>query len=370
MPIILSSNVISGGPFPLMEDNYLKGGYQSVADIAARDAIITASRKEGMLVYVRDTDIIYKLGSGLTNGDWVEYGITIVPGPVSAGNNPGTSVSVTGGAPTGSGLPGSVVLEGGSIVSGTLAGNLVLRGGNGSSLANDGVIKIDRTPVDNRATRLQFVADDNTTVSVKAPASVTSYTLTLPTNDGSTSQFLQTDGSGILSWSDAVTGPGSSTDNAIVTWNGTSGTVVRNNSVVLSSQTIQASSGDLVIGGTAGSTATKGVNTVRRVTSVLTSNTNLIIGSIALVDTTSGDLDFTLPDPSVSAGQSVTIINVTDTANSIYINTFSTEMINGVADNMFFTANSVGKTAVCTSDGTNWYIVLMETTGLSPETPP
>lgn len=230
MPIGLTSNIEALGGYPLMEDIHLKGGYITVANSAARDAIYTASRKEGMLVYVQDTDIIYKLGSGLTNGAWVEYGITIVPGPVSAGNNPGTSVSITGGAPTGNGLPGSVIIAGADRVTGTTGGSLVVKGGRGNSATTDGVIKIDRTATDNRATRLQFVADDATTVSIKAPASATSYTLTLPINDGDASQFLQTDGNGVLSWASDignVAGPGSSTVNSIVAWNNTNGTLVK-----------------------------------------------------------------------------------------------------------------------------------------------
>ncbi len=45
------------------------------------------------------------------------------------------------------------------------------------------------------------------TVSVKASASIADYTLTLPTDDGSANQYLQTDGSGVLSWSNTFTSP-------------------------------------------------------------------------------------------------------------------------------------------------------------------
>lgn len=40
------------------------------------------------------------------------------------------------------------------------------------------------------------------TVTINAPASITSYTLTLPTSNGNASQVLQTDGSGVLSFVD------------------------------------------------------------------------------------------------------------------------------------------------------------------------
>ena len=71
----------------------------------------------------------------------------------------------------------------------------------------------------------------------------------LPTNDGSTGQVLTTDGSGILSWTTGsaggdVTGPGSSTDNAISTFDGTTGKTIQNTSATIDS------SGNLVVNGT------------------------------------------------------------------------------------------------------------------------
>ena len=42
-------------------------------------------------------------------------------------------------------------------------------------------------------------------VAIQAPATVTSWTLTLPTNDGTASQFLQTDGAGVSTWATVIT---------------------------------------------------------------------------------------------------------------------------------------------------------------------
>lgn len=43
-------------------------------------------------------------------------------------------------------------------------------------------------------------------ITIQAPASIAaSYTLTLPTDDGGSNQFLQTDGAGVLSWATALT---------------------------------------------------------------------------------------------------------------------------------------------------------------------
>jgi hypothetical protein len=52
--------------------DYGRGGYVSVADIAARDAITAQRRKQGMMVYVNSTNTKYVLKDGVTNSDWVE----------------------------------------------------------------------------------------------------------------------------------------------------------------------------------------------------------------------------------------------------------------------------------------------------------
>lgn len=60
----------------------------------------------------------------------------------------------------------------------------------------------------------------------------------LPTVDGSNGQFLQTDGSGSTSWgtpagSGDVSGPGSSTDNALARWNGSGGDTIQDSNVIV-----------------------------------------------------------------------------------------------------------------------------------------
>jgi len=42
-------------------------------------------------------------------------------------------------------------------------------------------------------------------VAIQAPTAVTSWTLTLPTDDGAASQFLQTDGAGVSTWATVIT---------------------------------------------------------------------------------------------------------------------------------------------------------------------
>jgi hypothetical protein len=75
-------------------------------------------------------------------------------------------------------------------------------------------------------------------VALQAPGTVaTSYTLTLPVDDGTSGQALITDGSGVLSWSSAasgdVYGPASATDNAVARYDGTTGKIIQNSSVTI-----------------------------------------------------------------------------------------------------------------------------------------
>jgi hypothetical protein len=75
-------------------------------------------------------------------------------------------------------------------------------------------------------------------VGIQAPATLAaSYTLTMPTDDGTSGQALVTDGSGVLSWSTAasgdVYGPASATDNAIARFDLTTGKLIQNSVVTI-----------------------------------------------------------------------------------------------------------------------------------------
>jgi hypothetical protein len=71
----------------------------------------------------------------------------------------------------------------------------------------------------------------------------------LPVNDGTTNQILATDGNGHLSFvnNSNVVGPGSSTDKAVVRWNGTTGTLLENSTAVLT-DTGQLTISGLILG--------------------------------------------------------------------------------------------------------------------------
>jgi len=58
--------------YPSHTEEYGRGGYRSVPNLAARNAITQDRRSAGMLVYQRDTGDWWQLGPGLSNADWEE----------------------------------------------------------------------------------------------------------------------------------------------------------------------------------------------------------------------------------------------------------------------------------------------------------
>lgn len=56
--------------YAVTDETYNRGGYRTVADLTARDAITTDRRKEGMLVRVISTGETYVLVGGILNTDW------------------------------------------------------------------------------------------------------------------------------------------------------------------------------------------------------------------------------------------------------------------------------------------------------------
>jgi len=123
------------------------------------------------------------------------------------------------------------------------ANNVTITGGSisGVTFAYTTPLAIPGTSSSTGEIRLAEDTDNGTNyVGLKAPASITAnLSWTLPAADGVSGQFLGTDGSGVLSWSTPsgagdVTGPASSTDNAIVRFDLTSGKAIQNSNATLS----------------------------------------------------------------------------------------------------------------------------------------
>lgn len=233
MAIGLTGNIVPFGAFFILEDIYLKGGFQAVADNTARDAILAGNRKAGMLVWSEGAGTLYQLGPGLTNGDWVVFGV----GAISSAT-PGNDVSATT-ANNGAGNAGDVALDpgdstagnGGSVVAaggdGSVdGGDINLSGGTGtagdggdinltpgSGGTNQGVVNV-LPPAGGTAPELRLFEDaasGTDYVALKAPAALAaSWTFTFPVDDGTPGQVLQTDGAGNTSWVNPGGGGGSS----------------------------------------------------------------------------------------------------------------------------------------------------------------
>jgi len=148
---------------------------------------------------------------------------------LSVGTTSFSDWKVAGSAGTGS----SAIAIGTSIISGTSGSILFI--GNGLAQDNANLFYDDANNqfIANAVktnTTLQFkdaLSGGTLAVTVYAPTLAAGYTLRLPINDGGSGEFLQTDGSGVLSWAAASGGSGSSQISiGISIASGTSGSVL------------------------------------------------------------------------------------------------------------------------------------------------
>lgn len=115
------------------------------------------------------------------------------------------------------------VFQGGNFSGGTLSGTTIT--GAQVNITGQGDLRLEDT------TGGEYVA-------LQAPGTLaSSYTLTMPVDDGTPGQALVTDGSGNLSWSTAasgdVYGPASATDKAVVRFDSTTGKIIQNSGVII-----------------------------------------------------------------------------------------------------------------------------------------
>lgn len=95
MPIAVIDTIKpkNNGTFPIVEDGDLKGGFRTVDNDAARDAIPAAHRVAGMWVWVDGTETLYRLGAGLENANWEP--VTFGGGFTAGGDLSGNATSQT-----------------------------------------------------------------------------------------------------------------------------------------------------------------------------------------------------------------------------------------------------------------------------------
>lgn len=115
------------------------------------------------------------------------------------------------------------VFQGGNFAGGTISGTTIT--GTQVNITGQGDLRLEDS-------------SGGEYVALQAPSSIaSSYTLTMPVDDGTPGQALITDGSGNLSWSTAasgdVYGPSSATDNALARFDSTTGKLLQNSVVIV-----------------------------------------------------------------------------------------------------------------------------------------
>jgi hypothetical protein len=151
-------------------------------------------------------------------------------------------------------------------------------------------------------------------VTVASGNNTASWTMTLPPDDGSSGQYLQTDGSGNTSWATIsatgdVVGPASATDNAVVRFDGTTGKLIQNSAV-----TIADTTGDITAGKYNGLTVTTTTGTL----TVANGKTLAVDNSLTFVGTDGSTVNF-------GAGGTATLLGNTSTGTgSIVLSTSPT----------------------------------------------
>jgi hypothetical protein len=147
--------------------------------------------------------------------------------------------------------------------------NVTITGGSisGITFAYTTPLTIPGTSSATGEIRLAEDTDNGTNyVGLKAPAAITSnLSWTLPAADGSSGQFLSTDGSGALSWQTPggagdVVGPSSATDNAVARFNLTTGKLIQDSVVTVGDAGAVAGVSSLTMGGALSGVTTLGMS--------------------------------------------------------------------------------------------------------------
>jgi hypothetical protein len=181
---------------------------------------MAASGYTPISLYYSTTALAVPVNTNLVNG---ELAINITDGKLYYKDNTGTVKVIAGAGGTG--------IVAGSNTQIQFNNNGVF--GASSSLTWDGT-KLATTQV-NITAQGDLRLEDTTGgeyVALQAPGTLaSSYTLTLPVDDGTNGQALITDGNGVLSWSTAasgdVYGPASATNNGIALFDGTTGKLLK-----------------------------------------------------------------------------------------------------------------------------------------------
>ena len=193
-------------------------------------------------------------------------------------------------------------------------------------------------------------------VALQAPGTLaSSYTLTLPVDDGTSGQALITDGSGVLSWSTAasgdVYGPASATDDAIARFDGTTGKIIQNSAVTIADTTgNMAGVGTLGVGAitTTGALTYGGVtlsNSVTGTGSMVLSTSPTLVSPALGTPTALVGTNITGTAAGLTAGNVTTNANltgaITSTGNATVLGSFSSANLAGALTDETGTGSAV-----------------------------
>jgi len=139
-------------------------------------------------------------------------------------------------------------------VSSTNTAIATFNGTSGSAVQSSGVT-VSATQ-DLAGVKTLALAGTTNSVTISPASATAAYPLTLPAAQGTASTYLQNSGTGVLTWvtdTGYVTGPASSTNTALALYSGTTGKIIQNSTVTVSSVGAVAGVASLALKGTTNS---------------------------------------------------------------------------------------------------------------------
>jgi hypothetical protein len=291
------------------------------------------------------TGSIGTTGSRLTKGWFTDLEVT----NAIVGNITGNAATVT----TNANLTGAITSSGnatslGSFSSSDLATAVTGETGTGALVFGTAPTFASTVSVGTAGGTTGAINFNGTTsgiVTLKTADAAGTYTLTLPTNDGDASQFLQTNGSGVLTWATGGGGGGLTVGTSSIA-SGSNGNILYNNAGTLGEMTTTGSGTVLALAtspsfitpslgvATATGLALTSTNTTQTTTSSafalnansLTSGTGLYVASSTL---TSGKLiDLQVSGTDATASQTALNILTTGATSTNAITTYGAQISN------------------------------------------
>ena len=118
--------------------------------------------------------------------------------------------------------------------------SIVTYSGTTGSLVQAAITTISSLGEIGNVRSLLFSGSTSGVLTLTAPSAMVSYSLTMPSGQGGVSTALVNNGAGVLSWqaSTSITGPGTSTDTAVVRWSGSTGKIIQDSGVLISSTNV------------------------------------------------------------------------------------------------------------------------------------